>query len=170
MNFYELAKNRFSVRKFSSDSVEEEKLNQILEVGRIAPTAHNNQPQRIYVLKSEEALEKINGITQFAFHAPVVLLICGNVEEGWVNPFNGRNATEMDISIVTTQMMLQAAELGLGSTWVCHFDIHKVKEVFQLPEGIEPFSLLPIGYAAENVVPSRLHESRKDLSETVTIL
>lgn len=170
MNLYELAKERYSVRKFSDKAVEEEKLNKILEIGRIAPTAHNNQPQRIYVLKSEDSLAKIRAITRCAFNTPIVLLICADTREGWVNPFNGRNAAEMDASIVTTQMMLQVTELGLGSTWVCWFDTEKTKEAFSLPEGIEPYCLLPLGYPAENSVPAALHELRKPLEETVVML
>ena len=170
MNLFELAKDRYSVRKFSDKAVEDDKLNKILEIGRIAPTAHNNQPQRIYVLKSEDAIKKIRDITRCAFNAPVVLLICADTKEGWINPYNGRNAAEMDVSIVTTQMMLQVTELGLGATWVCWFDTEKTKEVFSLPEGIEPYCLLPLGYPAENSVPSISHDSRKGIDETVVML
>jgi nitroreductase len=170
MDFYKLAASRYSVRKFAEKPLEDQKLNRILECGRIAPSAHNNQPQRIYVLKSEEALAKIRAITHYAFNAPVVLLVCGNVDEGWINHFNNRNATEMDTSIVTTHMMLQAQELGIGSTWVCWFDTEKVKQEFALPQGIEPFCLLPLGYPAENSVPTANHTTRKPLSETVTEL
>lgn len=170
MDFYELAAARYSVRKFAEKPMEDEKLNQILECGRIAPTAHNNQPQRIYVLKSEEALVKIRAITPCAFNAPVVLLVCGNVNEGWTNPFNDRNATQMDASIVTTHMMLQAKELGIGSTWVCWFDTEKVKQEFSLPQGIEPFCLLPLGYPAESAAPTANHTTRKLLAKTITEL
>ena len=121
-------------------------------------------------MKSGEAIEKIRGITRCAFNAPVVLLICGDTGEGWVNPFNDRNSTEMDCSIVTTQMMLQAQELGLGSTWVCWFDTEAVKKAFGLPAGIEPFALLPLGYPAADCTPSPMHSSRKSQEETVKYL
>ena len=170
MDFHKLAASRYSVRKFAEKPLEDEKLNEILECGRIAPSAHNNQPQRIYVLKSGEALAKIRAITRYAFNAPVVLLVCGNVDEGWINSFNNRNATEMDTSIVTTHMMLQAMELGIGSTWVCWFDTEKVKQEFALPQGIEPFCLLPLGYPAESSAPTANHTTRKPLAETVTEL
>ena len=98
--------------------------------GQAAPTAKNQQPQRIYVLESEDAIGKIRGITRCAFNAPVVLLVCGDKEAAWTNPFNDRNSAEMDCSIVTTQMMLQAQELGLGTCW-----IHRAKEEFETEEG-----------------------------------
>jgi len=69
MTFMELAKARYSVRKFSDKPIEKEKLDAILEAGRIAPTGHNYQPYRVYVLQSPEALEKIRGLTRCAFNA-----------------------------------------------------------------------------------------------------
>lgn len=170
MTFLELARARYSVRKFAETPVEEEKLQAVLQAGACAPTAKNLQPQRIYVLQSEAAVARIRGITRCAFNAPVVLLICGDVNEGWVNPFNNRNSTEMDCSIVTTHMMLAARELGLGSTWVCWFDTEGAKKLFGLPQDQEVYALLPLGYPAEDAHPSSMHGSRKPLEETVKYL
>lgn len=114
MNFMELAKARYSVRKYSDKPIEKEKLDLILEAGRIAPTGHNNQPYRVYVLKSPEALEKVRGLTRCAFNAPVVLMVTVRKDEEWVNPFeHGIRAGEQDASIVATHMMLEAWELGI---------------------------------------------------------
>ena len=170
MNFLELTKERYSVRKYADKPVEQDKLEKILAAGATAPTAKNLQPQRIYVLESPEALEKIRGITRCAFNAPVVLMVCGDKEEAWVNPFNGRSSAEMDCSIVTTQMMLQAQELGLGTCWVCWFDTALTKQTFNIPENEEVFALLPLGYPAESSHPSAMHDSRKPLDETVVRL
>ena len=170
MNFLELTKERYSVRKYADKPVEQDKLEKILAAGATAPTAKNLQPQRIYVLESPEALEKIRGITRCAFNAPVVLMVCGDKEEAWVNPFNGRSSAEMDCSIVTTQMMLQAQELGLGTCWVCWFDTELTKKTFNIPENQEVFALLPLGYPAEVSKPSAMHDSRKALEETVVTL
>lgn len=170
MNFLELTKERYSVRKYADKPVEQDKLEKILAAGATAPTAKNLQPQRIYVLESPEALEKIRGITRCAFNAPVVLMVCGDKEEAWVNPFNDRSSAEMDCSIVTTQMMLQAQELGLGTCWVCWFDVEQTKQAFQIPENQELFALLPLGYPAEESKPAAMHDSRKSLDETVVRL
>lgn len=170
MDFQELVKERYSVRKFAERPVEEEKLRKVLEAGACAPTAKNMQPQRIYVLQSPEAIEKIRGLTRCAFNAPVVLLVAGAPGEGWVNPFNDRPSTEMDCSIVTTHMMLAARELGLGSTWVCWFDTEGAKKLFGLPQDQEVYALLPLGYPAEDAHPSSMHGSRKPLEETVKYL
>jgi len=170
MELLELAKARYSVRKFAEKPVEEEKLQKVLAAGACAPTAKNQQPQKIYVLESPEAVEKIRGITRCAFNAPVVLMVCGCKDQAWVNPFNDRSSAEMDCSIVTTQMMLQAQELGLGTCWVCWFDTKKTKEAFNIPENEEVFALLPLGYPAESSHPSSMHDSRKALEETVVRL
>lgn len=170
MELLELAKARYSVRKFAEKPVEEEKLQKVLAAGACAPTAKNQQPQKIYVLESEDAVEKIRGITRCAFNAPVVLMVCGCKDQAWVNPFNDRSSAEMDCSIVTTQMMLQAQELGLGTCWVCWFDTKQTKEAFNIPENEEVFALLPLGYPAESSHPSSMHDSRKALEETVVRL
>ena len=73
MDFAKLAAERYSLRKFSDRPVEAEKLSAVLEAGRNAPTAHNLQPQRIFVLQSSEALEKVDGCTGAHFHPPVML-------------------------------------------------------------------------------------------------
>ena len=170
MDFFELTKARYSVRKCADRPVEQDKLDKILAAGANAPTAKNQQPQRIYVLQSAEAIEKIRGITRCAFDAPVVLLVCGDREAAWVNPFNGRNSAEMDCSIVTTQMMLQAQELGLGTCWVCWFDTELTRQTFRIPDSQEVFALLPLGYPAEGSRPAAAHDSRKSLEETVVRL
>ena len=163
MKFSQLAAQRYSVRRFDSRPVEQAVLDQILETGRLAPTAKNLQPQRIYVVRSEVLLAKLRAITAMTFDAPQVLII-------WVNPFNGRSSAEMDASIVAAHMMLQMQELGIGSTWVCWFDTEKVKQTLALPESVEPYCLLPFGYPGADCRPSRQHEQRKPLDQTVRYL
>lgn len=170
MDFYELTRARYSVRKFDARPVEAGLVEQVLAAGATAPTAKNIQPQRVYVLQSAEAMEKMRAITPCVFNAPMALLVCSDVREAWVNPFNGRSSAEMDASIVATQMMLRAHELGLGTTWCCWVDFPRVKAELALPEGIEPWCLLPLGYPAAECRPSASHASRKPLSETVQYL
>lgn len=169
MEFMKLAAQRYSVRKFSDAPVEPEKLSAVLEAGNVAPTAKNLQPQRIYVLSSVEALEKVDGLTRCRFGAPVVLLIAYDADEDWKNPLEeGIHAGQQDASIVATHIMLAAAEAGLGTCWVNLFPNSQANEAFDLPESIVPVLLMPIGYAALDAKPSRLHDERKPLEETVT--
>lgn len=154
MDFLKFARKRYSVRSYSQKPVEEEKIQKILQAAMIAPTAVNYQPQKIYVLKSAAALEKIRSITKSTYHAPLVFLLCYDVNRSWHSPFvTGYDSGEMDVSIVCTHMMLEAEALGLGSVWVLLFDPDQVKEIFHLPDHIKPVCLLPVGYPAENAVP-----------------
>lgn len=118
-DFLQLAHDSYSVRKISSRSVEQEKIDKIIEAGRIAPTAVNNQPFKLFVLKSPEALAKLDGAHHFPFvkSAPVVIIVGSKKDEAWVRPFDGLNYADIDASIAATQIMLAIHDQGLGSTW-----------------------------------------------------
>lgn len=169
MNFIELVKERYAVRSFSDRPVEDEKLNQILEAGRLAPTAVNEQPQRIYILKSPEALKKVRSVCRYALNAPVVLLICYDKNVSWKAEKYGDDfdAGEMNACIVTTTMMMEAAELGVGTLWVRGYHSQDVIDVFNLPENIVPVCMLDLGYPSDQSKPSPSHFSRLPLEKTV---
>lgn len=172
MSFFELVKQRYSVRNFSDRPLEEEKLNKILEAGRMAPTAVNEQPQRIFVLKSPQALEKVRGICRYAFNAPVVLLVCYDKNISWKADKYGDNfdAGEMNATIVTATMMMQAAELGVGTLWVRGYHTQDVIDAFSLPQNIVPVCMLDLGYPADECKPGAKHFSRLPLEQTITEL
>ena len=174
MSFMELASSRFSVRKFSDKPIEGEKLEQILQAGRIAPTAKNCQPQRIYLLASEDAMSKINAVCRCIYGAPSCIVVAHDETRGAKGTedlqYEGFNFAEMDATIVCTHMMLEAADLGVGSCWVGAFSRKKVHDILGLPVNEQVCALLPIGYAAEGVQPSANHYSLRDSMETVTIL
>ena len=138
MNFYELAKNRYSVRKFRDTPVPQEILDKILEVGHLAPTGCNYQPQRILVMNTKKSTEKLKKCTKCHFDAPCAMLICYNKDECWTRKYDGKQCGESDAAIVTTHMMLEAFELGIGSTWVMHFDPFAMREEFNIPENFDP--------------------------------
>lgn len=172
MDFSVLAKERFSLRKFSDKIVEQAKLDIVLEAGRLAPTACNFQPQRILVIKKEETnaglYEKIKKCTPYHFDAPVILLICYDNTVSAKRKYDKKDLGDIDASIVTTQMMLQAADIGLGTTWVEHFDPAAIIREFALPDNLTPTALLPLGYPADDAAPNKdLHYSRKPIKETV---
>ena len=170
MSFLDLATNRYSVRKFKDVPVEKEKMEKILEAGRIAPTACNNQPQSVLVLQSPEALEKLKKCTPCHFNAPLAIIICYDKNTSWKRPYDQKDHGDIDASIVCASMMFEATELGLGTTWVCYFDPEAVITEFSLPENTVPSSILPIGYAADNAVPAPLHSQRKPLGDTTKVI
>lgn len=170
MDFIKLAEERFSVRKFSDRQIEQDKLDLILRAGQAAPTACNIQPQRVYVLQSPEALEKLRKCRKSHFGETLAILICVDTKACWKREYDGKTSGDIDAAIVTTHMMLAAQELGIGSTWVMHFDPKAVRTEFEIPNHVEPVSLLVMGYAAADAEPSAFHMERKDLKETVTVL
>ncbi|MCI8809294.1 MAG: nitroreductase [Oscillibacter sp.] len=170
MDFQALSAARYSLRKFSTQPVESEKLALILEAGRNAPTAHNNQPQRIFVLQSTEALEKADTCTAAHFHPPVMLIVGYDAAVSWKRETDGKDHGEIDAAIAATQMMLQAADLGLGTTYVGMFEPEKLQAAFPEMAGTELIAMLPLGYPAEGAHPSRLHDSRKPMESLVQYL
>ena len=164
-DFISLAAERYSCRKFSDKAVEDEKIQKILEAGRLAPTAKNGQPQFIYVVKSKEMREKMKDVSPCTFDAPVIFVMCGDVQECWHDPYTGRPRSEMDVSIITTHMTLEAADLGLGSTWVCMINPHKLHTLLDMPANLYPYCILPVGYPADDAAPSDRHTMRKDILE-----
>ena len=166
MNFTDLAQKRYSVRKFSDKPIEKDKLELVLNAGQLAPTACNFQPQRIVVLNNEKALEKAKRCTKYCFNAPTILLVCYDNTVSWKRE-DGKDSGEIDASIAATQMMLQAAEIGLGTTWVGYFDPVQTTKEFSLPQNIVPVLMFPIGYPAEDSVPHPNHTKRLPLDKTV---
>ena len=155
MEFEEVIRERYSVRRYSEKAIEQEKLDKILEAGRIAPTAANFQPQRIFVIKSEEGLQKIRSICHMTYDAPVVMLVCADMDVSWKIKQDGNfDSAEMDVSIVGTQMMLEAWNLGIGSCWVRAFNSLDIKEMFNLSPNIKPMFILSLGYRAEESEPN----------------
>ena len=137
MKFEELCDARYSLRKFDSRPVEAEKLQKVLEAGRKAPTAHNLQPQRFFVMQSEEALAKADACTACHFHSPVVIVAAYDPEISWKREEDGKNHGEIDVTLAVSQMMLQAAELGLGTTYVGMFNPEKLLEQFPEMKGLQ---------------------------------
>lgn len=166
-SFLDLAKGRYSVRAFSDREVEREKIDYILEAAQAAPTAKNFQPQRIYLARSKDAIEKLGQTTRCLYGAKQVFVVCSD-DSDWVSPFNGRRSGEMDASIVCTHMMLAAEDVGLGTCWVCWCDTDRIKQLLDLPENVTVQCLLPFGYPAENAAPAARHTERKPISEVVT--
>ena len=167
MDFLTLAAERYSVRKFQDRPVPREVIDQILEAARLAPTACNNQPQKIITLPSPEALDKLKKCTPCHFGAPLAFIICYDKDLSWTRPFDGKSSGDVDASIVTTHLMLEAASLGVGTTWVMWFDPAAVREAFNLPDNIEPTAILPMGYPAEDAKPAPLHSQFRPKEETV---
>lgn len=166
MSFIELAKERYAVRAYKDTAVEQEKLDRILEAAKVAPTACNNQPQKIYVVKSEEKRKALAEVTPCTFGAPVIFVVgYDNDRSAKGMIYEGHDFGDTDAAIVCTHMMLEAWEQGLGSCWVGYFNEEKVKAALGLPENVRVRDLLPVGYAADGAVPAPMHTKYRDMSD-----
>lgn len=170
MEFLKLAEERYSVRKFSQEPVTGDDIDKILKAGHVAPTACNYQPQRIMVINSPEGLEKLKDCTRCHFDCTCAMLVCYNSDECWVRKYDGENSGFVDASIVTTHMMMEATELGIGSTWVMHFNPEKMIETFNLPKNIIPVALLVMGHPAPDAAPIDMHSKVRDINEIVSYI
>jgi nitroreductase len=164
MDFFELVQKRYSVRAYKPDPVEEDKLGQVLEAARLAPTAANRQPFQIIVIHTagrEAELHRIYGRSWFA-QAPLLIVICALPAQGWVRR-DGKNYADVDVTIAMDHLILAAANLGLGTCWVAAFDPATAREVLHLPVDVEPIAFTPLGYPADQ--PGT--KARKALSDLV---
>ncbi len=164
MEFKDLIQARYSVRAYKSDPVEEEKLQQVLEAARLAPTAVNRQPFRLLVLRTkgrEEELQRIYSRKWFT-QAPLIICACMVPEEAWVRR-DGRKYVDVDAAIAMDHLILAARSLDLGTCWIADFDLASAREVLGLPNDVEPLVFTPLGYPADEPRPKR----RKDLAELV---
>lgn len=168
MEFINIAKQRSSVRNYTEKKVETEKLEKILEAAHVAPTAANLQPVHLIAVQSEEGLAKI-GKAANIYGAPLAIIVCADHNKAWVRPFDNKQTGDIDASILTDHMMLQATELGLGSVWVCFFKPDVLSKEFNLPANLEPINILVIGYSnEENADTNRFDSNRIPMNQLVS--
>ena len=164
MSFLELAKRRCSVRSFLDRPVEEDTLLSILEAGRWAPSACNNQPWIFVVIREKSAREQLGAVynREWFIRAPVILAVCCDRNSSWRRS-DGKDYGDVDIAIAVDHMTLAATELGVGTCWIGAFNAVEARKALLLPETIDPIIFTPIGYPA----PDKPRKSRKSLDETV---
>lgn len=170
MEFTDVIEKRYSCKNYSARKVEDEKLIAILNAGRVAPTAKNFQEQRIYVVRSEEGLAKIDAATPCRYGAPVCLVVAYDRSNMFTYPGGKHTSGAEDAAIVATHMLLAAANAGVDSCWINFFDPEKLAAELGLPENEEVLMLMDLGYAAEGAGPLANHGLRKPLEETVDYL
>ncbi len=148
MEFFDVISERYSVRGFTNQEVEKEKLDKILEAARIAPTGVNNQPFKVFVIETEknkEILSEIYGAPWFV-QAPYVLAVVVCPDKAWTRPWDGKNIAEIDGTIVMDHIILAATDLGLGTCYIGAFRANIAKEFLELEDGWEPVLFTPLGY------------------------
>ena len=170
MEFNYVLQRRYSCRAFASTPVEQDKVDRILEAGRIAPTAVNKQPVHIWAVSNHDTLEAIKGVTRSNYGAPVILVVGCRPSDAWVRRYDGKNGADVDAAIVSTYLMLAAENEGLATLWVGSFDPSLLAGLLPGTEGYELMAMINVGYPAAESAPSPMHDARKPLDEFVTRL
>jgi nitroreductase len=160
-----LIASRYSVRAYRPVDVEPDKVEQVLEAARLAPTAANRQPVQIVVVSTEGRQDELKRIYRpdWFVQAPLVLCVCAVHGTGWTRQQDGKSYDDVDAAIVMDHLILAATEAGLGTCWIGAFDPDAARDVLELPDNVEPVVFTPLGYPADQPGPKR----RKPLSELV---
>jgi nitroreductase len=168
MTFLEIAKNRYSSRKYLDKPVEEEKLLKVLEAARVAPSAVNKQPWIFYVIREKQNRLKISEAyhREWLKEAPVIIVACAVKTAAWVRA-DGKNHADIDLSIAIDHITLQATELGLSTCWICNFNAVKCSEILKLEPNMEPIAIIPLAYPADSTDPNRHSSLRKPMNEII---
>jgi len=165
MDFEQVISRRFSVRSYTSQKVDKELILQILDAARMAPSAVNFQPWHFIVLTDQQNLTEFREVYQRAWfkEAPACIVVCSDHTKSWKRKSDGKDFADVDVAIAIDHLVLKATDLGLGTCWVCNFDVEMARKKLQLPDHIEPVALIPLGYTTSEAPP----KSRKSLEEMV---
>lgn len=149
--------------------VEEEKLHYILECARLSQSAANFQPWMLYILKDEQIKSRICEAypAKWMREAPVYIVICTDKTKAWVREYDNKVHADIDGSIITENICLAAADCGLGTCWIGHFDPVLVSDVLKLSDNMEPMAIVTLGYPASEEVPQK---KRKTLEEIIRFI
>ena len=139
---------RRSIRAYAEKPVEAEILNRVMEAGRLAPTAGNHQNLKLIAVADPNLKAKLGACgPDFIAGAPVLMAVCATAQS---TMRCGQPRETIDASIALSFMMLEAAELGLGTCWIGHFDADAAAKVLALPPQAYVVALTPLGYPAES--------------------
>lgn len=169
MDFIQLAKSRYSSRKYKQIDVDTDKLNLVLEAGRVAPSAVNYQPLYFVVVRGEN-IDNIRTCYQRDWFktALIYIVLCSDHSRSWKRG-DGKDSADIDAAIAADHITLAATSIGLATCWVCNFNRQKLTEILNLPEHIEPVVILPIGYPDDSADIERHSSKRKPLNEIVVL-
>ena len=149
MRVLEAIRKRYSCRAYQDRSVEQEKLAQIFEAARLAPSAKNLQDWRFVVVTDKEKKRQVAASTnrpEVFQKAGAIIVACSNSD--YVMPC-GQQVGPIDVSIALEHICLQATELGLATCWIGSFEPEKVKGILDIPADIAVIELMALGYPAD---------------------
>jgi nitroreductase len=172
MEFTRLIRQRESIRNYDpAKPVSRETLERILEAGRIAPSACNDQPWLFLVIQSPPMLEAVRACygRPWFKDAPQLLVVVGLRDKAWVRSYDGYNSLETDLAIALTHLILAAENEGIGTCWIEAYDPAILRKALALKENEEVFGITPLGYPRQGFT-KKGDKIRKSLEEIVRYL
>ena len=149
MNVSQAIRKRYSCRAYQEKPIEKEKLDELLESARLAPSAKNLQDWRFVVVTDKEIKSQVARATnrpQVFEKAGAIIAACSNSDEVMRC---GQAIGPIDVSIALEHIALQATELGLGTCWIGSFETEKVRSILGIPADINIIELMTVGYPAD---------------------
>lgn len=171
MDFYDVLRERFSLRSYDPDKkIPDDTLERILNAGRIAPSASNKQPWKFLVIKNPQLKSRIQACysREWLKNAPVILVAVGNKDDAWIRHYDGHNSIEVDLTIALDHMILAATAEGVGSCWILAYDPDILRRELGLQKNEYVSSITPLGYPPDDYIKKSRPE-RKDLDEILEI-
>jgi nitroreductase len=167
MDVFEAVEERQSIRVYQDQPVPREKLERILEAGRLAPSARNVEPWHFIAVTDKEKRNTLSKgrYAKFVASAPLVIVVCGDKKASadWY---------AIDAALALENMVLTAVSEGLGTCCVGTFNEADVKALLKVPANFEVLVMLTVGFAREKVDLSsrllRLMRTRKVLSDVAS--
>lgn len=164
--FLDLVTGRYSCRSYQSAPISHDTLKEVITTAQLAPSACNRQPWEFIIINTPELCQEIvkSYDREWVKTAPAFIIACGNHDEAWHRASDGKDHTDVDLSIAIEHICLAATTLGLGTCWICNFDVALLKKLLNIPENIEPIAIIPIGYPAEgSIVPTKNRKNIEDI-------
>jgi nitroreductase len=170
MNLLNIISKRRSVREYLHKEIEQEKIDYIIECARLAPSAVNYQPWKFIIIKSEDKkqlLHKCYNHREWFKSAPLYIIGLGDANQSWKRKSDNKDHLDIDLTIAMEHIVLAAEEQGLGTCWVCNFDVALYRQLFNIPENLIPVGILPIGYPAKEMEKVSNRKTVEEICETV---
>jgi nitroreductase len=146
MTVLEAIRKRYSCRAYQDRAVEKEKLEQVFEAARLAPSAKNEQDWRFVVVTEKEKKQQVADTTnrpEVFGRAGVIIAACSNSDYVMTC---GQAIGPIDVAIALDHISLQATELGLGTCWIGSFETEKVRAILEIPQDVAIIELMALGY------------------------
>lgn len=167
MDFYDVIKKRRSIRSYKNDPIPEASLDKIADAVKDAPSACNLQPWTFRIILNEEIRKAAHSCytRDWLIKAPAIVAVLGNYETCWKR-LDGSPIISMDIGIAMEHCVLAAAAEGLGTCWICAYDVEKMNKALNVAPPWSVLAISPLGFPAETPKPIK----RKELPEIFKVI